>query len=134
MLRRFSRDVFRYMLALCLVLPATPLVARQKAASLPKSLTITSVNEEQWQAKRKPSTSFLIRVQVLLDRAHSPPGVIDGQFGENTRKAIEAFSEISGLEPTDNLDERLWSMLIGKDSDPALSPTKLPKKTRPDPS
>jgi lipoprotein-anchoring transpeptidase ErfK/SrfK len=120
MLRRFSREVFRYMLALCLVLPATPLVARQKAASLPESLTITSVNEEQWQAKRKPSTSFLIKVQVLLDRAHSPPGVIDGQFGENTRKAIEAFSEISGLEPTDDLDERLWSMLIGKDSEPAL--------------
>ena len=33
---------------------------------------------------------FLIRLQILLDRANASPGVIDGFLGENTTKAIRS--------------------------------------------
>jgi lipoprotein-anchoring transpeptidase ErfK/SrfK len=119
MLDRFSLEILRCTLALCLALPATPLAARQRPASN-EGLTITSVNEAQWQNQKRPNTALLIRLQILLDRAHISPGVIDGTFGENSRKAIEAVRQISGLEPSDHLDEQLWRMLVEKDSEPAL--------------
>ena len=43
--------------------------------------------------------SPMIKLQVLLDRAHVSPGEIDGNLGENTRKAIEVFRELKGLGP-----------------------------------
>jgi lipoprotein-anchoring transpeptidase ErfK/SrfK len=119
MLGRFSLEILRCTLALCLALSATPLAARQRPVSN-EGLTITNVNEAQWQNQKRPSTALLIRLQILLDRAHVSPGVIDGNFGENTRKAIEAFRELSGLEPNDHLDEQLWRMLVENNSEPAL--------------
>jgi hypothetical protein len=112
---RFSREVLRCTLAFCLALTATPLCARQKS-----DLTVTSVNEAEWHGQRTLSPALLIKVQVLLDRAHASPGVIDGNLGDNTRKAVEAFREISALEPNNRLDEQLWRMLVEKDSEPAL--------------
>jgi lipoprotein-anchoring transpeptidase ErfK/SrfK len=119
MLRRFSREVLRYTLALCVALPATPLAARQKSVST-EGLTSASVNEAQWQGQGRPSGAQIIRLQVLLDRAHVSPGVIDGNFGENTRKAIEAFREISELEPNGHLDEQLWRVLTERDAESVL--------------
>ena len=42
-------------------------------------------------------------LQVLLDRAGASPGVIDGRFGSNVDKALEAYAEITGenLRSTD---------------------------------
>ena len=93
MLRWYLRGVLPYSLALFLAIPVATLGARQKS----QSLTIESVNNSQWEAQVKPSASLLVKLQVLLDRAHASPGVIDGKLGENTRKAIAAFSEMKGL-------------------------------------
>src|SRR6185295_8739135 len=91
-------------LALLLALPATGLAARQRSPSL----TLESVNDAAWEAQRKSSTTLLVKLQVLLDRAHASPGEIDGTLGENTRKALAAYTEMKGLQPTEKFTEELW--------------------------
>lgn len=106
------------------VLPGQSLEARQQA----QGLTMASVNEAEWQDQVKPSTSLLVKLQVLLDRAHASPGVIDGKLGENTRKAIAAFSEMKGLDPTEQVNEQLWRALVEADIEPALTTYKITEK------
>ena len=59
---------------------------------------------------------FLIRLQVLLDRAHASPGVIDGLPGDNTDKAIRAFETMRNLEVDGKADAVLWSALAADDA------------------
>jgi lipoprotein-anchoring transpeptidase ErfK/SrfK len=42
------------------------------------------------------STEAVAQLQIALDRAGASPGVIDGRFGENVRKALVAYKEITG--------------------------------------
>jgi peptidoglycan hydrolase-like protein with peptidoglycan-binding domain len=111
-------------LALLLAFPATSLAARQRSASL----TLESVNDAGWQAQGKPSIPLLVKLQVLLDRAHASPGEIDGTQGENTRKAIAAYAEMKGLEPTDQVTEDLWRAIAESDTEPALVTYKITEK------
>ncbi|MCB8840025.1 L,D-transpeptidase [Aurantimonas sp. VKM B-3413] len=54
---------------------------------------------------------FMVRLQVLLDRANASPGVIDGYFGENTKKAIRSYEEMRGLPVDGEPDADLWNVL-----------------------
>jgi lipoprotein-anchoring transpeptidase ErfK/SrfK len=63
---------------------------------------------------------LLVKLQVLLDRAHASPGEIDANRGENTRKAMAAFREMRGLGGGEQIDERLWRALVDNDHGPAL--------------
>jgi peptidoglycan hydrolase-like protein with peptidoglycan-binding domain len=105
-------------------LPAVGLEARQQ----PESVTMTSVNEAEWQEEAERSPALLVKLQILLDRAHASPGVIDGTPGENTRKAIAAFAEMKGLEPTEQVNEQLWRALVETGSEPALTTYKITEK------
>src|SRR5689334_23896427 len=111
-------------LALLLALPATGLAARQRSPSL----TLESVNDAAWEAQRKSSKALLVKLQVLLDRAHASPGEIDGTLGENTRTAIAAYAEIKDLRPNEQVNEELWRVITASDAEPALVAYKITEK------
>jgi lipoprotein-anchoring transpeptidase ErfK/SrfK len=62
-------------------------------------------------AGKAPPDPFLVRVQILLDRAHASPGVIDGRDGRNFRKAVRAFQEMRKLPVTGEPDAEFWAAL-----------------------
>ena len=86
-------------------------------AEAPAGASQTSAADE---AKDAPDP-FLIRLQVLLDRAHASPGVVDGLQGSNTAKAIRAFERMRDMPVGGEPDEALWAALSG-DAAPAVHP------------
>lgn len=59
----------------------------------------------------EPPDPFLIRLQIMLDRAHASPGVIDGHDGRNLRKAVAAFETMRGLPVDGAPDPEVWTAL-----------------------
>ncbi|MBY3464723.1 murein L,D-transpeptidase [Rhizobium laguerreae] len=55
----------------------------------------------------------IVRLQVLLDRAGSSPGVIDGLSGENVDKAVAGFEAMNNLPVDGRLDPEVASRLEG---------------------
>ena len=62
----------------------------------------------------------LIRAQVILDRRHLSPGVIDGATGSNLRRALQAFQAASGLPVNGKLDAATWDKLVASDVAPVV--------------
>ena len=57
-----------------------------------------AINNAEWHGKSgSTSTVLLVKLQILLDRAHASPGQIDAMGGENTRKAVVAYREMQRL-------------------------------------
>ncbi|MBM6593228.1 L,D-transpeptidase family protein [Microvirga pudoricolor] len=62
----------------------------------------------------------ILKLQVMLKRAHASPGVIDGYYGDNVAKAISAFEAMQGLPVNGILDAQVWSALESLDPSPPL--------------
>jgi lipoprotein-anchoring transpeptidase ErfK/SrfK len=105
--------------AAALILLVVPATAAPKRPAAAHNLSLESVNAAEWR-RGALSPALLLKLQVLLDRAHASPGEIDANRGENTRKAVAAFREIRGLGSGELLDERLWRTLADKDNEPVL--------------
>jgi lipoprotein-anchoring transpeptidase ErfK/SrfK len=58
----------------------------------------------------EPSAA-VVKLQVLLDRAGASPGVVDGFYGENVRKAVTAFETMEGLAVDGEIDPDMLERL-----------------------
>lgn len=95
----------------------TALAASPELAA-PQAAGATQVEAEVPQTIRYDAG--LVRVQVLLDRAHFSPGVIDGYDGENVRKAVREYQTANNLPVNGRPDEALLTRLEQGDPAPAL--------------
>ncbi|HEY2707496.1 MAG TPA: L,D-transpeptidase [Caulobacteraceae bacterium] len=98
--------------------PAPPAqAAATPASSRPQAQAIeTAANNAASSRKAAASATqpFLVRVEVLLDRAHFSPGVIDGKPGSNFQRAVSAYRAAHGL-PAGAADGALLQSLKGAD-------------------
>jgi lipoprotein-anchoring transpeptidase ErfK/SrfK len=62
-------------------------------------------------AATQQGPSALLRLQVLLDRAHFSPGQIDGQVGSNQQRALRGYQAAHGLKVTGEPDAATWQAL-----------------------
>lgn len=89
--------------------------------STAQDLTMERVNQATFDPQlTEPQggarSELYLKVQVLLDRHGTSPGVIDGRYGENVRKAVRSFAQANELDGDGKLTERVWDAL-GKDKD-----------------
>jgi lipoprotein-anchoring transpeptidase ErfK/SrfK len=98
--------------------------ARRQAAHPKTSITFdpSVVNDGQThdEVRLGAAGSAVVRLQILLDRAHFSPGEIDGRFGDNLRIALQGYQAIHQL-PTGVVDADTWQSL-NTDNAPALVP------------
>ena len=75
------------------------------------SETAKKVNEATWKADTKIDRNVATKLQALLNWNHSGVGAVDGYWGKNTRKAMQAFQKAQGLPITEAVNEETWQAL-----------------------
>lgn len=59
-----------------------------------------------------------LQLQILLDRSNFSPGVLDGRWGDNARRALQWFRIAHGMDSTDVVDQRTADALTAASRDP----------------
>ena len=109
--------------------------------SAPLSAIAQKVNSSEWQPGVKMTQAVGTKVQALLNWNHHGVGAVDGWWGKNTQKAMQAFQQAKGLPVTNELDQKTWEALKSgefatkpvlisytlTDSDVNIKTTKIPE-------
>lgn len=95
---------------------APPATAPAIASSSPQAQAIDAALLDPAAVTPEARRLALIRAQVLLDRAHLSPGVIDGRDGTNLALAIAAFQSAKGLPTDGKLTPAVWDALVADDA------------------
>ena len=69
------------------------------------------VNSATWKEGIKIDRNTGTRLQALLNWHQNGVGAVDGYWGKNTRKAMQAFQMANGLAVTDTLNAETWQAL-----------------------
>lgn len=80
------------------------------------SETAKKVNQSKWKASSKIDRNVGTKLQALLNWNHSGVGAVDGYWGKNTRKAMQAFQKAEGLPVTEEMNTQTWQALTKNSS------------------
>lgn len=75
------------------------------------SKTAQKVNDSNWSQGSDIDRNTGTKLQALLNWHHNGVGPVDGYWGKNTRKAMQAFQKAQGLNVTDQLNTQTWEAL-----------------------
>ncbi len=89
--------------------------ANAPAASSPMARSIETAQPTGAAPTADAPSPLLIRTEVLLDRAHFSPGVIDGRPGGNLSNALAAYRAAHGMAPGADVDAATLSALTAQD-------------------
>lgn len=89
-------------------------------AALPLTADTLSTTDNAQLVGPDTKGNAVLRVQVLLDRAHFSPGEIDAAYGSNLQKAIEGYQKANGLTISGTTDAPTWAAL-NADTAPILT-------------
>jgi len=85
------------------------------------ALALAALTATTAQASGRPSPDVVLEAQILLDRQHHSPGVIDGRLGSNTSRAVAAFKDAAGLPVNGKLDAEAMARLRSSSDEPLLA-------------
>ena len=100
------------------------LVAVVQLPAYGAELTAERINSANFTGKLPSEDNIsplAVKVQVLLDRARFSPGEIDGRFGDNVEKALQAFAEANSLASGKILTPEIWSRLQQTPADAVIA-------------
>ena len=73
------------------------------------------VNSATWKQGMKRDRDTTTKLQALLNWHQNGVGAVDGSWGKNSRKAMQAFQMANGLAVTDTLNTETWQALTKND-------------------
>ena len=106
--------------------PATPTAPKPaplaSAPSLANDPVKARINDAMLDTKgvKDGVDPAVLRAEVMLDRLHVSPGVIDGKLGTNYEHALATYEKENDLKVTKTLDEDVWDSLVKRAGAPVL--------------
>lgn len=100
-------------LVILALLVATFVPLRPALAQEDLPFTAADIEAAQYDGRDLPSgrSALTAKVQILLDRSGTSPGVIDGFKGAMSQSAITAFERRAGLPMDGLMDPHVWNLL-----------------------
>ncbi len=79
------------------------------------SKSAKNINNAEWKKGMSIDRTFGTKLQALLNWHQNGVGAVDGYWGKNTRKAMQAFQKKNNLQVTDSLNDETWQALTASE-------------------